>query len=54
MNNFNRQLFYKERNYTPEFNDNELKTFFSEVSNKYMENSDSDDEVNEDLRYEKI
>jgi hypothetical protein len=36
MNNFNRQIFYKEKNYIPENEDIILKDFFEKTSKKII------------------
>ena len=56
MNNFNRQLFYKEKNYVPEIEDENLKSFFEKTSNKYNKSSDDEDNNfnDENKKYEKI
>ena len=57
MNNFNRQLFYKEKNYIPENEDIILKKFFEETSKKYDKSSSDEEDDNsndENIKYEKI
>ena len=57
MNNFNRQIFYKEKNYIPENEDIILKDFFEKTSKKYNKNSSDEEDDNsndENFKYEKI